>query len=321
MSTPNTPAGQTLDELRKRFAVPGVTFEPGEGGLIRAAASTEAGDAHVYLHGAHVTHFQPRGHADLLFMSGKSLFAAGKAIRGGVPLIFPWFGAKSGDPSAPAHGLVRSTGWAMHDVTATGQGADRVVRLTLSLNSDAGTKGRWPHDFELLYSVTVGRSLQLDLEVRNPVGAGQPFTFEEALHTYLAVGDVRNVSISGLGGREYIDKPDGFKRKKQPPGAFGIDAETDRVYLATPDTVTVTDPIGPVSGPGPAKPRLLTVSKENSAATVVWNPWIDKAKAMSDFGDDEWPRMLCVETANVDAHAVTLAPGKSHVMRAVIGAG
>jgi glucose-6-phosphate 1-epimerase len=321
MTAPNTPPiGQSLDELRKRFAVPGVTFEPGEGGLLRAVASTEAAEAHVYLHGAHVTRFQPRGQADLMFMSGKSLFAPGKAIRGGVPLIFPWFGAKAGDPSAPAHGLVRSSDWAMHDVSAAGQGADRVVRLTFALNSDAATKSRWPHDFELLYAVTVGRTLQLDLEVRNPPGASGPFTFEEALHTYLAVGDARKVSIDGLGGRDYIDKPDGFKRKTQPPGPFGIDSETDRVYLATPDAVMVTDPIGPASESGQVKPRVLTVSKENSAATVVWNPWIAKAKAMSDFGDDEWPGMLCVETANVDAHAITLAPGKSHAMRAVIQA-
>jgi len=321
MTASNTPsAGQSLDELRKRFTSPGVSFESGEGGLVRAVATTDAAEAHVYLHGAQVTKFQPRGQADFLFMSGKSLFAPGKAIRGGVPLIFPWFGAKAGDPSAPAHGLVRSVGWAMHDVTAAGQGAGRVVRLTFALNSDAATKSRWPHDFELLYTVAVGPTLQLELEVRNPAGASGPFTFEEAMHTYLAVGDVRKVSIEGLGGREYIDKPDGFKRKMQPPGAFGIDSETDRVYLATPDTVKVTDPVGAASKSGPAKPRALTVSKENSAATVVWNPWIAKAKAMSDFGDDEWPQMLCVETANVDAHAVTLSPDKSHVMRAVVQA-
>ena len=322
MSAPTTlPAGQTLDELREQFAVPGATFELGEGGFIRAAVSTDAAEAHVYLHGAHVTRFQPQGQADLLFMSGKSLFAPGKAIRGGVPLIFPWFGAKAGDPTAPAHGLVRSTGWAVQDVTAAGHGADRVVRLALVLRSDASTKTRWPHDFELLYTVTVGTALQLDLEVRNPASASEPFTFEEALHTYLAVGDVRKVSIDGLAGRDYLDKPDGFRRKTQGPGAFGIDAETDRVYLATPDTVTVTDPVGPSTKSAPAKPRVLTVSKENSAATVVWNPWIAKAKSMNDFGDDEWPLMLCVETANVDAHAVTLAPGQTHAMRAVIQAG
>lgn len=313
MTAPNNPpAAQNLDDLRKQFYAPGVTFEPGEGGLVRAAISTDAAEAHVYLHGAHVTRFQPRGKADVLFMSGKSLFAPGKAIRGGVPLIFPWFGAKAGDPSAPAHGLVRTAAWAVHCVTAAGEGAHRVIRLTFALKSDAATKARWPHDFELFYSVTIGHTLQLELDVRNPAGSSQPFTFEEALHTYLVVGDVRKVAIDGLSGRTFLDKPDGFKRKVQPPGPFGINAETDRVYLDTPDTVTVNDPVGS---------RVLSVSKENSAATVVWNPWIAKAKAMSDFGDDEWPLMLCVETANVDANAVMLAPAHSHAMRAVIAAG
>jgi len=317
MTALNNPQnGQGLDELRKRFAVPGVSFEAGEGGLVRVAVSTEATEAHVYLHGAHVTRFQPRGQADLMFLSRKSLFTSGKAIRGGVPVIFPWFGAKSGDPSAPAHGLVRTVDWALHDVSVAGEGVDVAVRLTFAITSSPATLARWPHDFELLYTVSVGSALQLDLEVRNPAGTGQPFTFEEALHTYLAVGDVRNVRVNGLAGRVYLDKPDGFKRKTQPPGDFGIEGETDRVYLDSPDTVTVTDPIGP----GPAQPRTLTVSKERSAATVVWNPWIAKAKAMSDFGDDEWPLMLCVETANVADHAIALAPGQAHVMRAVIQA-
>ena len=319
MNAPNDPAaGQGLDELRNRYAVPGVSFEPGEGGLVRVVVSTEAAEAHVYLHGAHVTRFRPRGQADLLFLSAKSLFAPGKAIRGGVPVIFPWFGAKAGDPSAPAHGLVRTVDWALHEVSAAGEGADRVVRLTFAITSGPAMRGRWPRDFELLYTVTVGSALQLDLEVRNPAGAGQPFTFEEALHTYLAVFDVRSVRVDGLAGRVYLDKPDGFKRKTQPAGAFGIEGETDRVYLDTPDTVTIADPIGLYAGPGSAKPRTLTVSKEHSAATVVWNPWTAKAKAMSDFGDDEWPRMLCVETANVADHAIMLAPGQEHVMRAVV---
>jgi D-hexose-6-phosphate mutarotase len=306
------PTDQGPDELASQFAVPGVTFERGQGGLVYALVRTEAAEAQVYLHGAHVTRFKPAGEGELLFLSDKSVFAAGKAIRGGVPVIFPWFGAKADDPSAPAHGLVRTTGWMLHDVTAADDAAGRVVRLTFGLSSSPAMRRLWPFDFQLFYTVSVGSSLQLDLQVRNPGQAARPFTFEEALHTYLAVGDVRKVSIDGLAGRDYLDKPDGFKRKTQPRGAFGIEAETDRVYLNTPDTVTVSDP---------SRAGLVSVSKENSLATVVWNPWVAKARAMSDFGDEEWPRMLCVETANVADHAITLGPGASHVMRAVIQAG
>lgn len=298
-----------LDALRARFAVPGVGFDAGTGGLPRVVVDTPAASAHVYLHGAHVTHYQPKGEAPVLFMSGKSQFAAGKAIRGGVPVIFPWFGGKA---AAPAHGFARTAAWALTDVTPADGGA---LRLTFSLGPSDTTRRQWPHEFEATYAVTVGPALEMEVRVRNPASAPGAFKFEEALHTYLAVGDVRQVTIDGLGGREFIDKVDGGKPKTQPPGPFQIEGETDRVYLGTPDTVTVVDPAGPGLG------RLLSVSKQGSAATVVWNPWIAKARAMSDFGDDEWPAMLCVETANVADAAVTLQPGQEHVMRAAVRVG
>jgi glucose-6-phosphate 1-epimerase len=243
----------------------------------------------------------------VLFVSGQSLFAPSKAIRGGVPLIFPWFGAKADDPKAPQHGFVRSQPWTLADVTVL---ADGTATITLTFAPGEATRKVWPHEFALTYTVTVGAALELSLEVRNT--GTTTFTYEEAMHTYLAVADVRKATIEGLGGREFVDKVDGFRRKTQPPGPFSLDGETDRVYLRTPDTVVVND--RQAGGGG----RILSVSKRGSDATVVWNPWIAKAKAMSDFGDDEWPRMLCVETANAAETAVTLGPGQSHVMRAAV---
>jgi glucose-6-phosphate 1-epimerase len=149
----------------------------------------------------------------------------------------------------------------------------------------------------------------MELSIQNTGAA--PVTFEEALHTYLAVSDVRQARVEGLSGRDYLDKVDGMKRKTQ-SGPITITGETDRVYLDTPDTVTIQDP---------AAGRRITVSKERSASTVVWNPWLEKSKKMPDFGDYEWPRMLCVETANVAENALTLAPGARHVMRATVSAG
>ena len=297
------PETNSLDGAHTRFNLPGVTFAAGEGGLPRISVSTAAAEAHVYLHGGHVTHYQPRGGRPVLFMSGKSQFAAGKAIRGGVPVIFPWFGAKAGDPKAPAHGFARTQPWQVRDVRRRG---DEAVTVSLWLTPTPASRALWPHEFELTLDVTVGAALEMALTVRNAGTAS--FTFEEALHTYLSVGDVRNATIDGLGGREYIDKVDGGRRKTQPPGAFGISGETDRVYLHTTDTVTVSEPRG----------RRLVISKHNSNATIVWNPWVAKAAAMADFGDNEWPGMICIETANCADHAVTLGPGSSHVMEAVI---
>jgi glucose-6-phosphate 1-epimerase len=303
---------QSVAELPQRFSVPGVTVEPGQGGLTRVTVETAIAAGHVYLHGAHVTHYQPRGRGPVLFVSGESLFAAGKAIRGGVPVIFPWFGAKADDPKAPQHGFVRNVPWKLRGITA---GPDGAVAVTFAFGPSAETRKVWPHEFELLYAITFGAALEMSLQVRN--AGTTPFRYEEALHTYLAVADVRKATIEGLGGREFIDKVDGFRRKTQPPGPFTLDGETDRVYLNTPDTVVVndrnaTEPAGGV--------RMLSVEKQGSASTIVWNPWIAKAKAMADFGDDEWPRMLCVETANAAENAVTLQPGKTHTMRAAVRA-
>jgi glucose-6-phosphate 1-epimerase len=303
---------QSVAELQQRFSVPGVTVEPGQGGLTRVTVETAIAAGHVYLHGAHVTHYQPRGRGPVLFVSGKSHFAAGKAIRGGVPVIFPWFGAKADDPKAPQHGFVRNVPWKLRGITA---GPDGAVAVTFAFGPSAETRKVWPHEFELLYAITFGAALEMSLQVRN--AGTTPFRYEEALHTYLAVADVRKATIEGLGGREFIDKVDGFRRKTQPPGPFTLDGETDRVYLNTPDTVVVndrnaTEPAGGV--------RMLSVEKQGSASTIVWNPWIAKAKAMADFGDDEWPRMLCVETANAAENAVTLQPGKTHTMRAAVRA-
>ena len=300
-----------IDDLRRRFGVAGVTFEPGHGGLPRVSISTPAADAHIYLHGAHVTHYQPRGQRPVLFMSDSSHFAPAKPIRGGVPVIFPWFGANAKDPKAPAHGFARTQPWDVRDVRRGGEGA---VTVSLSLGPSPASRALWPHEFEATFEVTVGPVLEMALHVRNTAAAA--FSFEEALHTYLAVGDVRKVTVEGLAGREYIDKVDGAKRKKQAPGPMRIEGETDRVYLNTPEAVTVNE-----ASSGAGGGRQLSVSKQNSGATVVWNPWIAKAAAMADFGDDEWPGMICVETANVADHAVTLAPGQSHVMRAVVQAG
>jgi glucose-6-phosphate 1-epimerase len=159
----------------------------------------------------------------------------------------------------------------------------------------------------LQYRVTVGSALKLALDVRNT--SVRAITFEEALHTYLVVSDVRQVSVAGLGRTQFLDKTDGARRKTQGSEPIRITGETDRVYLNTQATCVVDDPAGD---------RRLVVDKRGSDVTVLWNPWIAKAHAMPDFGDDEWPQMLCIESCNVAEHAVTLPPGCRHEMRATI---
>jgi len=292
-------------DLQERFGIPEVvTFNQGEGGLSRVQITSAAAEAEIYLHGAHVTRWRPAGAKPVLFMSKSSMFEKAKPIRGGVPLIFPWFGPRQGHPESPAHGFARLREWNVADVKKQADGA---IQLSLTLGSDEATLAAGIGDFELRYLVTIGKTLEMALEVRNKDNS--PLKFEEALHTYFTVADVRQVSVTGLSGATFIDKVDQFSRRKQDEQPIRITSETDRVYLNTQSSCTIVDPM---------LNRRITVEKEGSNATVVWNPWIAKAKAMPDFGDDEWTEMICVETCNCADNSVTLDPGAVHRMKAAI---
>jgi glucose-6-phosphate 1-epimerase len=290
-------------ELANRFKIPeALWFEPGTGGLVRAVISTPAAEADLYLQGAHLAHWTPRGQRPVLFVSPKSLFAAGKAIRGGVPIIFPWFGARSDGKPGPAHGFARTSQWT---VEGARQLADGRVEITLELSSNDATRDFFDATFRVRFRVTVGSELEMELETSN---AGKtPFTFEEALHTYLAVGDVHQASVLGLENTTFIDKTDGFKRKKQNSEPVRIAKETDQVHLDTRTTCSVWDPVWN---------RRIIIEKSGSDSTVIWNPWIDKSKGMSDMTPGGWAQMLCVETANAADNAVTLLPGVSQKLMA-----
>lgn len=295
---------QTLDKLRD-FNIPGITaFEAMPGGLIRLVITAPHGEAHIYLHGAHVTHYQPAGGAPVLFMSAESHFSPGIPIRGGVPLIFPWFGARAEHPASPMHGFARTADWELAAVAVNEEG---FVAADFRLTSSDRTRELWPHDFTLTHRVTVAKHLLMTLEVENTSAA--PFVFENAQHTYLAVHDVRETAISGLENAPYLDKTDAMQRKTQEAAPIRITAETDRIFESTRATCILDDPDAA---------RRITVEKAGSDTTVVWNPWTAKAAALPDFGDDEWPHMLCIETANAGANAITLAPGAKHSMRTIL---
>jgi glucose-6-phosphate 1-epimerase len=294
------------DQLNSRFAIPGaLRFEAGPGGLTRAVISTPAASGHVYLHGAHVTHYQPANQQPVLFLSSRSQFTTKKSIRGGVPICFPWFAAGKDDAAPIFHGFARTAEWSVSSVGPTDDG----VELSLSLTSDDNTKSLWPYDFRARYTVRIGARLQLALEISNT--GSKAFEFEEALHTYFQVADIRRAQISGLNGTHYLDKTQGMKNVPQDEEAVTFSGETDRIYLRTRSLCVAHDPAGE---------RNIVVGNIASSTTVVWNPWSDKARDMADMGPDEWTKMLCIETCNVKDAAVTLQPGQSHTMTAIIGA-
>src|SRR6266851_5515571 len=285
--------GRTMHgaQLANQFDIPNaLRFDHAPGGLVRAVISTPAAEADVYLQGAHVTHWTPRGQRPVLFVSPTSLFTPGKAIRGGVPIIFPWFGARGDGKPGPTHGFARSMEWAIEGAKLRNDGK---VEITLALTPNDATRDFGYAAFHVRFRVTVGSELEMELETRND--AKEPLTYEEALHTYFAVADIHHASISGLEGTAYIDKTDGFKRKKLSSEPVRIAKETDQVHLSTKATCVVHDMVWN---------RRIIVDKSGSDSTVVWNPWIEKTKGMSDMDPDDWKKMICVETANAADNAI-----------------
>ena len=282
-----------------------VRMAVGRGGLPVVRVHGANGSAEVYLQGAHVTGWTPSGGSPVLWMSALSDFAPGRPIRGGVPLCFPWFGALEADPSAPGHGFARLAPWQL--VEAGDEDGDVVLVFRLT-DSEESRASAWPHRFEALYTVTVGARLGLALTVQNLDNT--EVTYEQALHTYLGVPDIHDVTVSGFEGLPYLDRLTGPPEQGADGGPVTFSAETDRIYLGTSTDARVSDGSG----------RTVVITTAGSASRVLWNPWSTKAAAMADFGDAEWTGMLCVETANVRRDAITLAPGQSRTMSAVITA-
>jgi glucose-6-phosphate 1-epimerase len=272
-----------------------VVLRTGNGGLPKIEIHTASSNAEIYLQGAHVTKFQRKGEAPLLFLSEKSRFEKEHPIRGGVPIIFPWFGAHEGKPT---HGFARTQAWELKEIS----NSNDAVTLKLVLPESSETEGI--PKFTAEYFVTVGETLSLEFKITNQ--SNENFSFEDCLHSYFAVGDINNVFVTGLKGGEFLDKMKNFSRKKETSEQIFISGETDRVYLDTTETVEIHDL---------KLHRKIIVEKNGSRSTVLWNPWIAKAKAMPDFGDDEYPRMICVESGNVSENKRLLVPGKSSSLK------
>jgi glucose-6-phosphate 1-epimerase len=293
------------EQLTAEFGIAGVIdFIETENGLAKAAISLGGMTGELYLQGAQVTAWQPAGERPVLFTSPNAAFEPGKAIRGGIPIIFPWFGPSRQASAAPQHGFARTATWCLDRVERPGTGS---LTLTLSLG-DGDVRSRfWPEGFRAIYDVTFAPTLSLRLAVQNR--ATHFITFEEALHNYFAVSDVTAVAISGLAGTTYIDKTQASQRERQAAALVSVGVETDRVYLDTPAQCVIEDR---------GWSRRIVIEKNGAASTVVWNPGADKATMMADLGDPAWRGMVCVEAGDIADDEVRLAAGGEHQMSAVI---
>jgi glucose-6-phosphate 1-epimerase len=290
-----------IPEQLKHFEIPGcVTVLEGNGELPKIEVTTRWGSAEVYLHGAHVTDFQKKGEPPLLFVSQCSQFADHFPIRGGIPVVFPWFGSREGMPS---HGFARLVAWELREASAVPDGG---ASLRFALPETA-MRATFPA-FMANYVVTVTDRLTLELIITN-TAPDQPFTFETCLHSYFAVGDAGQISIRGLQGAPYLDAVENVGPKTEAAEAYRIAAETDRVYYNTEAAVEILDPVCR---------RKIRIEKSGGASTVVWNPWIQKSQQMPDFGNDEYKQMVCVESGNVGPNRIMLPPGHSSVLKVTL---
>jgi glucose-6-phosphate 1-epimerase len=298
-------AAMRAAELTAEFGIAGVLdFVETGNDLVKATASLDGVSGEFYLQGAQLTAWQPAGERPVLFTSPNSAFAAGKAIRGGIPIIFPWFGASRRAPAAAQHGFARTAPWHLDRIETAG---GRTLTVTFILDDSDVASPFWPERFRAIFTVVFGQTLSLRLAIQNR--ATHPIVFEEALHTYFAISDISDIAISGLAGTTYIDKTAGAARKPQTTALLTITAETDSVYLDTPGHCAIEDR---------SWRRRIVIAKEGAASSVVWNPWADKAAAMSDLGNTAWRGMVCVEAGNIADNEVRLAADGEHQMSTTI---
>lgn len=292
-----------VSELDRRFGIPEIARVcEGDGGLARVDITSPLAHGQMYVHGAHVTSWRPADSEEVVFRSTKSRWEEGQAIRGGIPICFPWFRGKANDPHAPAHGFVRTRSWQLGSIVETSAG----VAVSMFIESDEETQRWWPAEFRLMHRATFGSELTLELVCTNT--GGTPLRFEEALHTYNRVADIHNVRLQGLDGTSFLDNTDSNKKKIQ-LGDVTIASQTDNAFINTGNAVDLLDP---------KMRRRIRLQKANSSTTVVWNPWQEGASRLRDLGEDEWKQFLCVEASNIIGGAVTLAPGQEHIMSAVL---
>ncbi|MGJ8671922.1 D-hexose-6-phosphate mutarotase [Rubritalea sp.] len=255
--------------------------------------------ATIALHGAHVIEYIPRDQAPVIFTSREAVFKETKAIRGGIPICWPWFNAHPSDSSMPSHGFARSQFWQLISTESTSGG----TKVTLQFNTKE--LELWPHATQLTLTIFIGKELKLDLTTTNM--SDSDITIGGALHTYLHVGDIKEITLSGLENVSYLDTVSQTQITKDT--ALSVTAETDNIYQQTEASVIIHDPL---------LKREITVHKSGSTSTVVWNPWIDKSATMGDLANDEYEQFICVEAANALKDVYLLKANQAHTLGTTI---
>ncbi|MEO1387838.1 MAG: D-hexose-6-phosphate mutarotase [Cyanobacteria bacterium J06634_6] len=265
--------------------------------------TNEQASARISVYGGQVLSFKPAGESsDLLFVSEKAYYQPGKAIKGGTPVCWPWFGPDPEGKGRASHGFVRNRMWTLLSTEAVSAGETK-VRLGVSANEE--TKAIWPYSFELVIEIVVADQLSISLITQNT--GDKAFEITQALHTYFQTGDIGKVEVLGLENAGYIDKVDNGAEKTQ-TGIINITQEVDRIYTNVKPELSVQD-----GGLG----RRIRISSAGSRTAVVWNPWTDISIKSGDLTDDAYQEFVCVETVNAADDMIGVAPGSEYTLKAV----
>ncbi len=295
---------KNINSLNKKFSFDTngcyAQFKVGEGDIPVLEVKNEKASAIISLQGAHILKWKPLAKDDVIWLSKEASFSAGKSVRGGIPVCWPWFGAHENEASYPAHGFARTVMWQVTDINNLSPGKTQVSFKLETVKLDKKLTSMWPQDTVLEYRITISEKLTLELVTSN--NSNEDMVIGQALHTYFKVKDISNTTVSGLEDKTYLDKTKDFNSMMQ-HGVITFSDEVDRVYLDTADDVIIND-----------NHRKIKVSKQGSHSTVVWNPWKQVANKMGDLGRDGYKEMLCVESANAADDVVIIEPGSSHYL-------
>lgn len=294
-----------IDDLNEQFGIEAEIGFYEEGGLVYAMVSNKHADATISLHGAHILNYNPARNVEILWMSPESAMEQGKAIRGGVPVCFPWFGPHDTNNDMPMHGFARLLNW---EVTATKTLASGANQIVMQLNSSDETKKYWAHDFSAEMTFTIGAKLEISLKVENT--SQLEFDYTCALHSYFSVSAIQNISIEGLEKTRYQNQLDGGDYVQETPLLI-IDKPTTHHYYDTVSDCLIHDPVFN---------RRIRIEKTGSKNSTVWNPWAETCAQMGDMPDNAYETFVCLETVNKINNEIRLAPGESHETTAIISA-
>jgi glucose-6-phosphate 1-epimerase len=283
-----------------------LTIVEGEGGLPLIKVTNEYAEALVSIYGAQVLSFKPRAAThtesnDLLFLSEKAYFEEGKAIKGGIPICWPWFGQDPEKRGRAAHGFARNVFW---EVVKTSSNKLAGTQIVLALQDSDSSKKLWPNSFKLSLTINIGKTLKLSLTTSNT--GSQAFSMTQALHTYFSVSDINKVHIIGLDKTQYIDTTEEGWPLLQQHGDVTFDKEVDRIYTQAPELTLVDE----------GRSQHIRLLSKGSKTTVIWNPWTDISTSSSDLTDEAYQQFACIETANAVDDVIEVLPNESFTLEA-----